>query len=259
MNTINAIATIAYRDFSKLLRDRTRLLFSITFPAIFVGVLGNSLQSNIGDGLDYNFLTYTFTGVLAQVMFQTTASGVISLVEDRENDFAQEMFIAPVSRYSIVAGKIMGESMVASIQALVVVAFGALIGVPFGMQQLFQSIPAILLAALFGGAFGVLVLANLKDQRSANQLFPLLIFPQYFLAGVFNPIKELPAVLLVASRLAPLTYAVDLLRGLFYLGTPEYDSVVLNPLWVNLAVVIGLFVIFLSIGTWLFVRNEKRR
>jgi hypothetical protein len=37
----------------------------------------------------------------------STAQGVISLIEDRENDFSQEIFVSPISRYAIVFGKIL--------------------------------------------------------------------------------------------------------------------------------------------------------
>src|SRR3990167_5967693 len=104
MQEFNAILTIALRDFTKFLRDRTRIVFSFVFPLIFIGVLGSSLQANIGESLGYNFLFFTVIGVLGQTLFQSTASGIISLVEDRENDFSQEMFVSPISRYSIIIG-----------------------------------------------------------------------------------------------------------------------------------------------------------
>ena len=77
MPTINAILTIAFRDISKLLRDKTRIMASFIFPIIFIGVLGTSLQQNLGQGLGYNFLTFVFIGVLAQTLFQSTAAGII--------------------------------------------------------------------------------------------------------------------------------------------------------------------------------------
>lgn len=91
---VNAIFTIAYRDFTKLLRDRSRMLFSLIFPIIFIGVLGGSLQSNLSASAGYNFLSFIFAGVLGQTLFQSTGSGVISLIEDRENDFSQEIFVS---------------------------------------------------------------------------------------------------------------------------------------------------------------------
>ena len=53
------------------------------------------------------------------------------------------------------------------------------------------------------------------ESENTNQIFPFVIFPQFFLAGVFTPIKNLPPVLWALSRIAPMTYAVDLVRGVF--------------------------------------------
>lgn len=259
MHEINAIITIAFRDLSKLFRDRPRILASLIFPVIFIGVLGTSLQQNLGKELGYNFLVFIFIGVLAQTLFQSTASGIISLVEDRQNDFAQEMFIAPISRYSILLGKILGETLISMVQILGVLIFGLIMTIPLETSQLIRLIPVIFAVSFFGGAFGVMIMSSLSNQRAANQIFPFILFPQFFLAGVFNPISNLPLPILIASRLSPMTYAVDLLRSVYYFGTPEYSKTVLfNPM-INLIVVLGVGIIFLIIGTFLFVRNERNK
>lgn len=259
MNTVNAVITIAFRDVIKLLRDRTRLAFSLVFPAIFIGVLGTSLQANVGGSLGYNFLEFVFIGVIAQTLFQSTAGGIISLVEDRQNDFAQEMFIAPISRYAILLGKMVGETLVSLVQIIGVLALGVVIGVPLQWFDLLRLTPFIFLVSLFGGAFGVLVMSTLSNQRSANQIFPFLLFPQFFLAGVFNPIQNLPLPILIASRISPMTYAVDLLRSIYYIGTPAYSKTVLFGPTIDIAIVSFFTILFLAIGTFLFVRNERDR
>jgi len=259
MHNLNAIITIAFRDVTKLVRDRTRILASLIFPAIFIGVLGTSLQQNIGENLGYNFLAFVFIGVIAQTLFQSTAGGLISLVEDRQNDFAQEMFVSPISRYAILFGKILGETMVSLVQILGVLVLGLVIQIPLDWGALLTLVPFLLIISLFGGAFGVIVMANLSDQRAANQIFPFLLFPQFFLAGVFNPIQDLPLPILIASRLSPMTYAVDLLRSIYYYGTPEYDKVVLFSPWLNLSVIAVVGTLFLVIGTWRFVKLERER
>lgn len=256
---LSVVATIAYRDFIKFLRDNTRLFATFIFPFIFIGVLGQSLQSNLATNVGYNFLLFTFTGVFAQVLFQSTASGIISLIEDKENDFSQEIFVSPVPRYIIIVGKILGESAVAFAQGVGIVLFGLLIGIPLTFIQILYLIPIGLVVCLFGGAFGMLVLSNLSSQRSANQIFPFVIFPQFFLSGVFSPIKDLPFYLLVLSRISPMTYAVDFVRSIFYLGAPEYSKVTLFNPFLDFAVIALLFVIFLAIGTFLFIRNEQNR
>lgn len=259
MREINAILTIAYRDFVKFSRDRSRIIISFIFPLIFIGVLGGSLQSNLGKQAGYNFLIFTFTGVLGQTLFQSTASGIISLIEDRENDFSQEIFVSPISRYSIIIGKITGESAVAFAQVIGIIVFGLIIRVPIHLSQLLLLIPTGIVVCLLGGAFGVLVLSNLGSQRTANQIFPFLIFPQFFLSGVFSPIKNLPPYLFVLSRLAPMTYAVDFIRSVYFFGKPEYSKIVLFSPLTNIAIISVYFFVFLILGTYLFIKNERNR
>lgn len=256
---ISAVATIAYRDVAKFLRDRMRMVASLIFPLVFIGVLGGSLQSNLSAEVGYSLLTFAFIGVVGQNLFQSTASGIISLIADRENDFSREMFVAPVSRYTILFGKIVGESIVAWLMVIGVLALGKIIGAEFTLGQMVQIIPAGILACLLGGAFGIMVMSVFSNQRSANQVFPFVIFPQFFLAGVFSPIKNLPPVLWVLSRMAPMTYAVDLVRGLFYQGKPEYAKVVLHDPWINALVMVVMSAVFLAVGVKMFIKAERER
>ncbi|HMA38350.1 MAG TPA: ABC transporter permease [Chloroflexia bacterium] len=259
MTDLNAIIAIAYRDFIKLLRDPVRLVSSLVLPLLFIGILGGSLQANMGRAVGYNLLVFTFTGILAQTLFQSTALGVISLIEDRENDFSQEIFVSPISRYSIVFGKILGESLVALPQGGAIVLFGLVVGVPFTGENVLLLVPVAIAVCLLGGAFGVILMANLGSQRSANQIFPFLMLPQFFLAGIFTPIRILPVYLEVLSRISPLRYGVDLTRAVFYAGTSDYEKVVLAGVGFNSAVLAGLFAVFLTAGTVLFVRSERNR
>jgi ABC-2 type transport system permease protein len=256
----HAIVTIAYRDLLKFARDPARLLATLILPILFIGLFGEGLQAALGSNLGYNYVTFVFLGVLAQTLFQSTALGMVSLLEDRANDFAQELFIAPISRYSLVFGKILGESLVAFAQAIVLVAFGTVLGVAISWTILPGLFLVGLATCLLGGAFGLMLLATMGSQRAANQILPFLIFPQLILAGVFNPLNGLPVYLNLASLLAPLRYAVDLTRAVYYQGQPgiAQHTVLVSPL-LNLLVMIGMFGLFLVIGTFLFVRSERQR
>jgi len=259
MTELNAITAIAYRDLLKFLRDPTRIVATFVFPLFYIIILGTSMQASFGAGVDYNLVAVTFTGVFALTLYQSTATGVISLIEDRENDFSQEIFVSPISRHSIVFGKIAGESLVALPQALGIVVFGLIAGVTLSAAQLLSLIPVAIAIFLLGGAFGIFVLANLRSQRAANQVFPFIMLPQLFIAGVFAPLQNLPWYLNILSLISPLRYAVDLARGVFYAGTPTYDQVVLESPAVNLAVMSVMFVVFLVVGTSMFVRKERNR
>lgn len=258
-NELNAIMAIAYRDLLKFLRDRSRIVGTLIFPAVFIGALGGSLQASFGRNSEVNLLVFTFTGVLAQTLFQTTAFGLISLIQDRESDFTQEVFVSPISRYSIVIGKIVGETLVALPQAIVVLLFAIVLRIDLTPTQVLALIPAALMAALLGGSFGLVLMANMGSQRVANQIFPFVFLPQFFLGGVFNPLYGLPWYLDALSHAAPLRYAVDFVRAAYYVGSPEYSRVVLDPPLLDFAVMAALFAIFLSLGTLIFVRRERNR
>jgi len=256
---LNAVMAIAYRDLLKFIRDPSRLLATVITPLVMVGALGGSLQASFGSESGFNLLVFTFTGVYALTMFQTTAFGIISLLQDRESDFAQEMFVSPISRYSIIFGKIVGETLVALPQALAIIVFAFIVRVEFTPLQLLALVPTGIAACLLGGSFGLVVLSNISTQRAANQVFPFLVLPQYFLAGVFNPLQGLPWYFDAVSRLAPLRYAVDLIRGAYYAGQPDYSVVVLEPFAYNFLLMSALFGAFLVVGTVLFVRRERNR
>src|SRR6267142_4294569 len=256
MSELSGVLTLAHRDLIKLLRDRTRIIADFSFPLIFIGILGTTLQAGFGQAAGINLLQYVFTGVLAQTIWQSGALGVISLIADREQDFSQEIFVSPISRYSIIFGKILGESLVALPQAVAIVAFGVILGVPFSLPVIVSLLPALLLIAIYGGAFGVLVLSRLDNQRQANQIFPFVMLPQFFLAGIFNPIQNLPWFLDILTKVAPMRYAVDLMRDVYY---GSGSSVPIFELPTNLAIMGVEFLVFIVIGTAGFVRAERNR
>ena len=258
MRDAGPVLAIAQRDVAKFLADRPRIVATFVLPFLLVVILGRSFGA-FGQAIGFDYLTFVFTGVYGQTLFQSAALGLVSLLDDRESDFSQELFVAPVSRYAIVTGKIVGEAFVALVQGVGIVAFAVVVGVRMPLAAL----PGLLLVGaavcLFGGAFGLLTLSALRSRRVAEQLFGFVFLPQFLLAGVFNPVDALPPYLEVLSRIAPMTYAVDLVRAVFYVGNPDRPKVVVIGLPVDVVVVGVLFVVFLVVGTTLFVRNERNR
>ena len=259
MSELSAVAVIAHRDFVKLLRDRLRIVADFALPLTLVLLLGPTLQAGYGRVGGINITAFVFTGVLAQTVWQSASLGLISLIADREEDFSQEIFVSPISRYSIVAGKIIGESLVALPQALAIVALAVLLGIPISPLTLLVLLPVVLAMAIYGAAFGVLILSNISSQRTANQIFPFVMLPQFFLAGVFNPIHDLPPVLALLSALSPMRYAVELVRNVYCSTQLELVAPPIAPAPVNLAVLGASFVAFIVIGTARFVHAERNR
>jgi ABC-2 type transport system permease protein len=259
MHELSAIAAIALRDLVKFLRDRSRLVLSFLVPFLLMFLLGGTVQRNLGRAVGFNLIGFTFTGVLGMTVFQSSVHGIASLLDDRRNDFAQEIFVAPVSRYAIVLGKITGETMVAIAQTIPLVTFAFVLRVPISPRQLMLMAPVALISCLLGGSFGLVAMSVINSQQAANQVFNFLLLPQLFLAGVFNPIAAMPWYLAILSRLSPLRYVVDLFRDVLYAGRPEYHQVVLLDPLTNLLTITLMFAAFMLVGTALFVRREANR
>ncbi len=258
MNDLNAVAAIATRDLVKFIRDPGRIVAALIFPAVTIFLLGGTLQLNLGKSAGFNFIAFTFTGFLGMTLFQSTAQGLTSLMEDRQNDFAQELFVSPISRYAIVLGKILGETSVALAQVLPMVFFALILRVPLTAGHIALLVPVALLSCFVGGAFGLLLLNTMRDNRAANQIFNFVFLPQYFLAGLISPINPLPWYLAILSLLSPMRYVIDLARGVVFTGTPDYRLVLETPT-INIAVLLLMFVVFMIAGTALFVRQETNR
>ncbi|TMD31370.1 MAG: ABC transporter permease [Chloroflexi bacterium] len=259
MHDLNVAMALAGRDLLKFFRDPGRLIAAVVFPFAMVVLLGGTLQLNLGAAAGFNFISFTFTGFLGMTLFQSTAQGLTSLMDDRQNDFAQEIFVSPVSRYSIVFGKILGETMVAIAQVLPFVLFAAVLRVPLTLTALGLLVPVALLSCFMGGAFGLLLLNTMSDSRASNQVFNFVFLPQYFLAGLISPINHLPWYLLILSLASPMRYVIDLARGVVFAGTRDYSRVVLLSPLTNTAVLALMFAVFMILGTTLFVRRETNR
>jgi ABC-2 type transport system permease protein len=252
-----SLLAIAGRDVTKLLRDRTRLGVSLAFPVLIFAGLGSVLQPTLGRATGLDAVTLMFTGVLAATLFQSAAAGMMSLIEDRETDFTREMFVAPISRVTIVAGKVAGESLVALVQGAGIVAFGFVFGVRFDPGHLLLLVPACIGSALVGAAFGLATLATLPNQRAALQFMPFVILPQYFLAGVVAPLRGLPAYLDALGWAMPMRYPVDLTRAAFYVGHPGFGTAVAESPLLDATVLTALFVLLLLFGALLFEHRER--
>ncbi len=256
---VSALLAIAQRDVIKLLRDRLRLAVNLAFPVLLIAGLGGLLQATVGKVTGLSTITLSFTGVLPAALFQSAAAGMISIVEDRENDFSRELFVAPVSRPALLAGKITGESAVAVSQGVLIVGFAVAIGVRMSAWQLLGLAGTGLACCLLGAAFGLATIAALPNQRSAMQIFQFLIIPQYVLGGVLVPLTHAPRLLADIAWLLPMRYCVELTRATFYAGLPGYHRVVAVGAGADLAVIAALTAALLAVGGALFSYRERVR
>jgi ABC-2 type transport system permease protein len=140
----------------------------------------------------------------------------MSIVWDREFGFLREMLVAPVSRPSLVLGKVAGGATIATAQGSIMLFLAPLIGVRLTPQLVVQVIAIELLMAVSLTAFGVAVASRIGRIESFQVVMQLVLFPMIFLSGAMFPLTGLPAWLTVLTRINPLTYAVQPLREVVF-------------------------------------------
>jgi ABC-2 type transport system permease protein len=256
---LNAIFAIAWREVLRAVKSPISLALTLIFPVIFMGILGGSIAQNLGGALPYAYLPFMLIGMIANTLYQGTITGVTNLIEERENDFTAELFVAPISRYAVLLGKIIGSAIAALISLVGILAMVVVMQIPLDAGDLLRVLALSPILALAGGSLGVLFVGFVRDPRVAGVGVALLVFPQMFLAGALIPIGASGGILGLLAKVMPMTYSIDLARNIFYAGKPEYAAAVLNPAWLDLGVTVVLFLAFTVIGTYFFVRSDRNR
>jgi len=256
---LNAVFAIAWREILRAVKSPLSIAFTVIFPILFIGILGGSISQNLSGALPYAYLPFMLIGMVANSMYQGTITGVTNLVEERDNDFTAELFVAPISRYAVLLGKLVGSGIAAMFSLIGIVAMIVIMQIPMNPGDLMRVIALTPILALAGGALGVFLIGLTQEPRTVAIAVPLLIFPQMFLSGALIPVSAASGILGVLAKITPMTYSIDLARNIYYWGKPEYAAAVLHPPMVDLAITIGFFLVFTIVGTVLFVRADRNR
>jgi ABC-2 type transport system permease protein len=255
----NTIVTVLAREITLFFKSPATVIMSLAMPLMMMGMIGGNLMQNMASGLGFELGQFMLVGMLISMLFMVTTMGMTSLVDDHEIDFNQEMLVAPVSRYSLVIGKILGAGFAAVISMAGTLIVGLLMGITLPLGKLLLLLALSPLMCLSGGALAMIIIGFIKSKRTANLAVMLLTMPQMFLSGAIIPINNTGGLLLVLNRLMPMTYCLDLARAILYADSPEYDSVVMFNPTVNFAAIAVLTIACLIVGTFFFARSEKNR
>lgn len=256
---LNTILTVMGREITVFIKSPGTAVMSLAMPVVMMGMIGGNLMENMTSGLGFQFGQFMLVGMLINMLFMVTASGVATLVDDHDIDFNQEMLVSPVSRYSLVIGKILGSTFGAIVSMAGTLVVGLIMGITLHLGQLLLILLLSPLMCLAAGAMSMIFIGLIKSKKAASMAVMLITMPQMFLSGAVIPINNSSGILLVLNRLMPMTYCLDLARAIMYAGTKEYNQVVLfNPIF-NFTAIIALTVVCLIIGTFFFARTERNR
>lgn len=209
-------ATIFRREWLRYRRDRAYWVGQLAFPLVVVAFIGLGLDRVVTLPTGTSYLAHLATGVLALLVGSGAIGGGVTLIQDRATGFLRALLVAPVSRASVVAGKLAAR-VVASLAlvALLGALFATFPGVglaPPGLPGLAAVVLAVAGITASFLALGIVLASRLRSLESFRLLAALVTVPLYFLSGIFYPVSTLPAPSRWLAAANPLTYGVDLLR-----------------------------------------------
>jgi ABC-2 type transport system permease protein len=194
--------TLCRRDVVRFLRQRSRIVGVLGTPLIFWALIGSG----------FNYLGYLFPGTLIQILLFASIFSTISIIQDRQQGFLQGVLVAPVSRASIVLGKVLGGTAIALSQGTIILLLGPLVGVRPSIPGWLAALGIMALVSFGLTALGVLLAWRFDSVQGFHGVMNLLLFPMWLLSGaVFPPAKAVAWVRYVMWA-NPLTYGVDALR-----------------------------------------------
>jgi ABC-2 type transport system permease protein len=247
---MGAIYVLWLRELKRYFRSKAQIAASLGQPLLYLLALGYGLSPVFRRSGEGSYLEFVAPGVIAMtVLFSSLFSG-IQLIWDRQFGFLKETLVAPVPRLHIMIGRTCGAATTSMIQGLLVAAVSVMAGFrPVGGAGIALGFLFLALIAVVFTAVGTTVGSTLKDMQGFQMIMNFLVLPIFFLSGALYPLKHLPTFLTVLTRVDPLTYGVDGLRGA--LIARAYFSTSLD-----LLVMVVLAIAVTALGAWRFSRIE---
>lgn len=163
-----------------------------------------------------NFMVPGLIGVIMQLI--TTMLTAMAIVRERERGTLEQLLVSPVSKSELVLGKLtfyvaLGYADITLALVIARFAFGVHVA---GNVFVLYTLALLFLASTLG--FGLLISTVAKSQQQAMQMSFLIFLPSLMLSGFFFPVAAMPGVIRPLSYFIPLTYFLEICRGVILKG-----------------------------------------
>lgn len=253
MFSYRAIYVIVLREFKRFFRQRGRLLTTMTRPLLWLLIVGAGFTRIIDTSEHGSYIQFILPGIVGMTILFSSIFSTISVVWDREFGFMREMLVAPISRVTIVAGKLLSGTALSIFQGMALLIVAPLLGISIGLAQVVAMFMLITIVSLSLTAFGLFIAARLTSLEGFNVIMNFIVLPMFFLSGALYPITTMPLPLKVISYVNPMSYGVDSFKHVLLPGggtlSPEF------PLLLDIAVVLGFGALMTFLSAMAF---EKR-
>ena len=249
---MNPSLSLCHRELVRFLRQRHRIVGALATPIVFWLLIGagmnRSFKSDSPGG--ENYLHYFFPGTVLMILLFTAIFSTISVIEDRREGFLQGVLVAPVSRMSIVLGKILGGTILAFGQGLVFLILAPLIGIRLSLASFTLALITMAVLSFALTALGLCIAWRMESTQGFHAIMNLFLMPMWFLSGALFPVSGAWRGLQMVMMINPLTYGLAALRRAMYWSDSSATSAASMPgLTLSLAISLLFAVIMFGLAS----------
>lgn len=187
--------------------------------------------------------------ILVQAVVFSGADAGFAMLTDMLSGYFDKLLLAPINRFSILAGSLLLAGTRALVQAVTIVLLAIALGVSF-QGGILGAVAVTVLATIFGIAWaclGLIIALQTKSVQATQSSF-VLFFPFIFLSSAFMPKEFLSGWFKIAVTINPVNYVLEGMRVIVIQGW-EWQAI-LPGVGVLVAMTVGLT----ATATWLYRR-----
>jgi len=242
-----AVADVELR---KLARDPTELVSRAVQPVLWLTVFGQVMERvrGIHSG-PTSYLVFITPGILAQsVLFSAIFYG-IAVIWERDLGVVHKQLVSPAYRSALVMGKALSAGFRGLVQTGVIYGLAGLMHLPlrFELPAVLGVLCAVVLGSALFSTFSLIIACIVKTRERFMGVGQVLTMPLFFASSAIYPLDLMPPWLRAVARFNPLTYLVDLLRGLMVPG-----DVAMSGVAMDFAVLAGIFALLTFVAVKLY-------
>jgi ABC-2 type transport system permease protein len=240
------VYAIWLREFKVFLREKSRIVASTFTPILWLFVIGSGIGSAtnvVSSAPHIDYQKFIFPGIVSMSIIFTSVFYGSYIIWDRKFDFLKSVMVAPVSRGGVFVGKTLGGMTNSLIQALILLAIGAAIGMPLNAVSVAQAVAVILLMSFGLTSLGLALGSYMYSLEGFQMIVSFVVFPLFFLSGALFPLDKLPSWLSILTAVDPATYGVSAMRGTM-LGIGAADAAFNFAILTAYTGALGLFGIY---------------
>ncbi len=184
--------------------------------------------------------------ILSNILIIITA---MSIVRERETGTLEQLIVTPLAKWEIMLGKIAPYVLVGYVQMTTVLLAGHLVfHVPIrGPLPALYAATFLFIVANLG--LGLFISTLGRNQAQVTQTAFLFLLPNVLLSGFMFPREAMPPAARFIGNLLPLTYYLQLIRGIVLKGNG------LTQLWPQALALAGFAVAFFTFATRRFSKT----